>query len=233
VQELLNAGANIDVKDSTSEENDAFSLAAKAGHRGILKMLIAQEGERSVLLAMKRDTTPDIAFVKTLIAAGANVNAQDKSGDSPIHQAVHWERDTERGSVAAESDVNRSESLLDVLIAAGADVNTRDIFGSTALIAKLLGAGTLKFQEANAKYSFERNDINDKSMKFTALVKLRIEAGADVNASNSIGDTALSVAQADGLDEIVSLLKKKGARELSKEERLVRTLKSAERKTEN
>ncbi len=43
-------------------------------------------------------------------------------------------------------------------------------------------------------------------------VKYLISAGADVNASNNDGETALSVAEDEGHDDVVDLLKQNGAK---------------------
>jgi ankyrin repeat protein len=44
------------------------------------------------------------------------------------------------------------------------------------------------------------------------IAKALISAGADINAVNDNGDTALSIAQGAGKTDIVDLLKKAGAK---------------------
>jgi ankyrin repeat protein len=56
-------------------------------------------------------------MVKTLIAAGADVNARNKFGDTPLHYA----------------SVFRNKEIIKVLLGAGADVNARDSGGHTPL----------------------------------------------------------------------------------------------------
>jgi ankyrin repeat protein len=59
----------------------------------------------------------DIQQIKSLISAGADVNAKDDKGSTPLHYAV----------ILANKDV------IELLIAGGADVNVKDDQGHTAL----------------------------------------------------------------------------------------------------
>ena len=59
----------------------------------------------------------DIEKVKSLISGGADVNAKDDSGGTPLHNAV----------IFTQKDV------IELLIAKGADVNAKDNQGRTAL----------------------------------------------------------------------------------------------------
>jgi len=62
------------------------------------------------------------ADVKSLIAAGVDVNARDESGSTPLIEAARWSNDPE---------------VIQVLIDAGADIHARDELGFdvTALVA--------------------------------------------------------------------------------------------------
>lgn len=59
----------------------------------------------------------DIENIKSLISGGADVNAKDDTGSTPLHYAV----------ILANRDV------IELLIAGGADVNIKDDQGRTAL----------------------------------------------------------------------------------------------------
>jgi len=59
----------------------------------------------------------DIEQIKSLISGGADVNAKDDNGETPLHNAV----------ILANKDV------IELLIASGADVNAKDNQGRTPL----------------------------------------------------------------------------------------------------
>ena len=145
----------------------------------------------------------NIDAIKKHLAAGADVNASDGNGVTPLHFA------------ASESH----GEVVKLLIAEGADVNASDKNGATPLhmaafqghkeIAKLLIA--------------EGTDLdwpsNDKStpLRYAAvqghgeLVELLIAEGADVNATDENGATPLHMSAAKGHKEIAKLLIAEGA----------------------
>jgi len=145
----------------------------------------------------------NIDAVKKHLTAGADVNATDGNGVTPLHFA------------ASE---NHGE-VVELLIAEGADVNATDKNGATPLhmaaaqgnkeIAELLIAeGADLGWPANEKstplrYAAVRGH--------TELVELLIAEGADVNASDENGATSLHMAAARGHKEIAKLLIAEGA----------------------
>jgi uncharacterized protein len=153
------------------------------------------------------------AVIKTLLAAGVNVNGQNNGASSLMMEAYGWK---------LEGTVERAK----VLLAAGADVNAQDgRTGETALLIALKGGMSLKEptttdQEAARSLveliglflasgadpnkrdkegdsplpaSFDSNLAkypNENEMVFKALVK----AGADLNSRNKDGRTILALA---------------------------------------
>ena len=80
----------------------------------------------------------DVEAVKVLLKAGADVNARDKDGGTPLYAAVFW------GHV----------ELVKLLLEAGANVNAKGIGGDTPLhLAAIQGnVGAVKvLREAGAK----------------------------------------------------------------------------------
>jgi len=133
-----------------------------------------------------------------LIAAGADVNAKDKSQDgiTPlVVAAAKGHSDCVEALIAAGADVNAKEDTRDTtalmcaaskafkgspdcvkaLIAAGAEVNSKNMDGTTALM-------------------FAAHACVSDSLKALDCVKLLIAAGADVNATSHDGVTALKLA---------------------------------------
>ena len=161
---------------------------------------------------MQTETKPDGVYIKRgsmfvninkikrLIEAGADVNAEDEGGNSPLLYAI-WRNSVELTKLLISAGLNvdaknkSGESLLHrvinsdirnvhILIKAGADVNAQDNDGNTPLhkIADYRKLGT---------------------------IELLISAGADVNAENLNGETPLLLLY--DFVEIRNLLKEHGA----------------------
>ena len=93
---------------------------------GIADLIRKQGGKTSKeLIALSNAArTGNIAEVKKHLAAGADVNAKDKDGGTPLHQAAR----------------NGHKEVADLLIAKGANVNAvGDLFGGTPLHAAAFG----------------------------------------------------------------------------------------------
>ena len=175
--------------------------------------------------------------VKKHLAAGADVNAKNKSGYTALHLAAKRGHDAVAAVLlAAKADValasrsgktalhyvadyNGDLDLAKRLIAAKAPINVRDGSKKTPLnyalsrkrteLAELLrsnGAKTTK--ELNAAGSiFAAAEVGD----LEALAKLLAAEGADVNATNKSGYTALHLAVRKGQKDALALLLEKGA----------------------
>jgi ankyrin repeat protein len=144
----------------------------------------------------------DSAAVQKLLKGGADPEARNDRGDTPLMAAA----------------LNAAASVLELLLQSGADANAANQAGATALMR----AATF---EDKARLLLEKGaDLNARSLLGnTALilaarkegnsrtVKLLLDRGAEVNATNDFGATALMAAAAARDVNSVRLLLDRGA----------------------
>ena len=142
-------------------------------------------GECDVLCDPKFYATAAPKSVQELIDAGADVNARDADGKSPLH----W---------VAKASLETITTLLE----AGGDVNARDYLDRTPLhfvsatstpenVALLLGAGA----EVNARTANDWTPLHGVA-KFgiPENIMILLDAGADATARTEMGETSLQFA---------------------------------------
>ena len=147
---------------------------------------------RELFKAVKKESVTS-RQINSLIKRGADINAYDKEGETPLMYAVRNNNyEAVKALINAGVNVNAQakssgttalmltgmpvmpgeEALVKIikaLVKAGADLNMQDSSGETALISMCGGGSNPKIE----------------------TIKLFIEAGADVNAANNAGQTAL------------------------------------------
>lgn len=162
------------------------------------------DGDKALLVANSLEK------VKLLLARGANPNAKDAYGATPL-------------MAAADKGDNQ---IVEALLSAGADVNAQDSYkGDTALLL-LLDASDSRRKRNVDEYPVlvgtllrvKNISVNAQNKKGeTALmravrlgniesVRLLLRAGANPNAADKVGDTAYVLAYENGNEEIEKLL---------------------------
>lgn len=137
--------------------------------------------------------------VEVLVGKGADVNAQDQKGHTPLIFAA----------------TNGHTPVVKFLVGAGAHLDTTDSSGQTALMY----ACKRSFNETAAFLIESGADVNrqSKKTKVTALMlaavwnnveltEMLLESGADPNLTDLRGRTAKTLAKAKGNSAIVELL---------------------------
>lgn len=164
-----------------------------------------RQGRTALLIATYRN---DIEMAKLLIAAGADVNAKDDLSDSPFLYA------------AAEGRLE----ILRLTLPAGADLTSLNRFGGTGLIPAAHHGYVDNVREL-VKTHISVDHINnlgwtalleaiilgDGGPAHTEIVRLLVEAGADVNLADGQGVRPLAHAEARNQAQISGILRNAGA----------------------
>ena len=168
------------------------------------------ERGRTALVAAAYENNVRVAAV--LVEAGADVNRKDDSVQSAY--------------LIATSEVGDDTRLLDLTLAAGGDVRSLDSFDGTGLIraadrgfprvVRRLLATDIRVDHVNNlgwTALHEAVILGDGSRRYVRVVRLLVEAGADVNKpSQRDGVRPLQHATSRGFDEIADVLRAAGAR---------------------
>ncbi|MBN8731102.1 MAG: ankyrin repeat domain-containing protein [Acidobacteria bacterium] len=159
----------------------------------------------------------DVDELKRLLAAGANVSEMDRMGRTALHHAVNLE------SVNHYPEGNHV-ACVQALLKAGAKADQRTADGTEAplygavhnpdMVEALLAAGAdahfgMQYRPALIAAAYFGAGMCTKA---TESMRLLLKAGADVNAAESGGFTALSAAAVYGCPGMVKLLLDSGAR---------------------
>jgi len=139
-------------------------------------------------LLLEKGADPNAAYAKTVPPRQAQGNINVAPGATPLYRAV---RAVDLAAVQ-------------LLVSGGANPSTPIKDGSTPLMAAA-GLGAPRGGDEEVTEAGDRNDPID-------VMKLLLGKGADVNAANDAGMTALHYAAARGSDRIVEFLASQGAR---------------------
>jgi ankyrin repeat protein len=177
-----------------------------------------------------------LVTVKALLDAGADVNAQDKFGDSLLHlAAVRGLKEMSAMLIAGGADVAARDErgltplhaaawgghkeILVLLLNKNVDINVRSTDGLTPLhMAALSGHKEtieyliLKGADINARSADGMTPLHAAAFKgHKEAVELLVASGADVGAENADGVTPLQMAFQEGYPAVVKLLRKYGS----------------------
>lgn len=195
---LLDAGADIEQADTKGTTPLMFAALAK--DTDILRKLLAAGADVNAALtggtneigttALHYAVTrkDNLAAIKLLIKHGANVTAANETGRTPLIKAAWWggvdyiqllldagadlERTSNIGKTALHESISSSTNapMIRTLISKGANVNTTDKWGKTPLM----------------------DAVNQGQLE---VVKLLVEADADIEMKSNEGQTALDIAR--------------------------------------
>jgi ankyrin repeat protein len=211
VQDLLEAGADVNAKHTDSRHVTVLMAAASKGYTATVQKLLDRGAKVDATDSVGATALMWAAYlghtetVQLLLNAGAKVNAKAEGGGTALSDAAEkGYTSTVVALLDARADVNARNNegftplmqaagmghadIVEILLAKGAKVNAKTKDGVTPLISAVL---------------FGR----------THTVRILLEADADTNLKHKNGATALMLAEDFGHTEIVELLKAAGAKE--------------------
>ena len=226
---LLAAGA--DVNEANAEHGSALVVASASGHEGLAILLLerganANAADRSGITALHNAAQRGLTAVtgvryddsyrlqpqnmrdlaKALLARGANPNARIAVNDTRGPDGTPF---TMKGATPYFlAAVSGDAALMRMLGASGADPKLTAEGDATPLIAAARSActGSCEFQGANVR-------VDDAAAEAALeAAKVAVELGADVNATNEEGQTAMHMAAFSGADRLVRFLADQGAK---------------------
>lgn len=182
VKRLLDEGASVDARDGSG---------------------------RTALIAAAYENHLDVA--EALIEAGSDVNAKDKTEQSAY--------------LISTAEVGDDPRLLKLTLDNGADVRSLDSYNGTGLI-RAADRGYIEVVKALLKTDIDVDHVNNLGWtalleaiilgggdaEHTEIVRLLVDAGADVNIADNEGITPLEHARRRNYDEMVNILESADAR---------------------
>lgn len=218
---LLRAGASVD--EPAADGSTPLVLAAFSGHGEVARALLdggadanaAAAGYTALHAAALR---ADLATVDALLARGADPNARLTEG-SPVRRfASQWAlpRTFLGATPLFVAAAYRESAVVRSLLAGGATVDV----STKASLTPLLVAAGIDFDKEVRPTDLARWNIVDSDFPEVptaeedvfATLRLLCEAGANVNATDPNGTTALHIAASNGWTSVIHLLADRGAR---------------------
>lgn len=238
VQLLVDHGADINIADKDGVT--PLQHAQARGFTEIERILnTALARDMQMITAAGQG---DIETVRQLLAQGANVHARDQTGRTALIAAAYRnDLAIADVLIQAGADVNvqdntkqsayliaTSDGYLELLkrtLQAGANVHSTDSYNGTGLI-RAADRGHVEIIQELLKTDIQIDHINnlgwtalleaiilgDGGPRHTEVVRLLVEAGANVNLADANGITPLAHARQRGHQQMVEILQNAGAR---------------------
>jgi len=188
---------------ASCDQSASLLEAARRGDEVALKKSLEQGadpncadslGNTALHIAAKKPGA--VRLVYALIEAGANVNAKNTQGWTPLHRTLE-------------------PQVAQALIDHGADLRARDSMGSTPLhtaVSGWLRLGAVNNRNGEAVTHGHGLAFQEAiSALRNAVVRILLENGADLNARDNMGRAPLHIAARDGFLNEVRLLVSHGA----------------------
>jgi uncharacterized protein len=242
VRVLVAAGADLRL-ESQRDQTTPLAHATAKGHSGIAEVLNAaieadrppnRVANRRLLAAAERG---DATAAALAIRAGANLEARDERGRTPLLLAVTKDRlavarllvymgadpdalDDRHDTPWLVTGVTGSVDMLEVLLPARPDLKIRNRFGGTSLIPAS-ERGHVDYVRRVVRTSIDVNHVNDLgwtalleavilgdgSKRYEQIVTILLGAGADPRIPDRAGVNALQHATRRGHDEVARILR--------------------------
>ncbi len=219
---LLAAGA--DANDSLPDGTSALVLAAHSGHGDVAALLLDKgadpnafgTGYTALHAAVLRS---DVTLVKALLTRGANPDVRMTRGTPLRRDTTDFNLPaTLIGSTPYMLAARFLEpEIVDALAAGRADQTLTLQNGATPLmIAAGMGINPNESRRGIAVIDFGKVEPESRVLE---TVRAVVALGADVNAANQAGDTAMHTVAAQGYDTVVQFLADHGAQINAKNKR--------------